>query len=147
MRHERLPLQAAQQRAQLLLATQGLGIVALTAAPLFAVLSPRDWAASSFVAVAALALLAQAYLVNGSRVAFQWSLAALACLAPAQTLIWLHDPAVLSGTLSVAALAAMVLSVLTSRPRVRACIIAAIDKDIEARMARARALSFAAVDG
>jgi hypothetical protein len=38
---------------------------------------------------------------------------------------------------------AMVLSVLASRPRVRASIIAAIDKDIEARTARARALGLA----
>ena len=155
MRHERLPLQAAQQYAQLLAATQVLGVVvlalglALMGAHVLAFHSPRAWAVLSGIATGALALVAlHAYLVRCSRAAFGWSLVALACLMVAQiVLLRSHDAAALSGAFSVAALMAMMLSVLASRPRVRASIIAAIDKDIEARTARARALSFADTDG
>lgn len=148
MNHERLPLQAAQYRAQLLSATQILAIVVLTivlvimAAHVFAFHGSRVWAVLSVIPVGALALLAlHAYLVRCSRTAFRWSLAALACLAAAQIVILRsHDPATISGTFSVASFMAMVLSVQASRPRVRAGIIDAIDKDVEARMARARAL-------
>jgi hypothetical protein len=137
MGRDRLPLQAAQQRAQLLSATQRLGIVVLTlalaliAAQLSAPVLPRTWAVFELIAVGALALLTlHTYLVRGSHTPFRWSLTALGCLAAAQlVLLRSHDPGALSGTLSVAALTAMVLSVLASRPRVRAGIIDAIDKE------------------
>ncbi len=191
MRHERLPLRAARQRAQVLSATQFVCIVFLTVALvpagahlfelpnklamaphdyLVAQASYRGWALFGIVVAGAVALSGlHAYLVRANRAAFRWSLIALACLAAAQIIFWtftnpvnvLTDnwtsmPADLESarrqwefshaaesTFDFAALVAMLLSVLASRPCAGAGIIAAIGKDIEARMARERALSFA----
>ena len=191
MRHERLPLRAAQQRAQVLSATQLVGIVFLTlvlvpaGAHLFelpnklamtphdylvAQASYRGWALFEIVVAGAIALSGlHAYLVRANRAAFRWSLIALACLAAAQIIFWTFTYPVnvltdnwtsmpvdlesarrqwefshaAESTFDFTALVAMLLSVLASRPCAGAGIIAAIGKDIEARMARERALSFA----
>ncbi len=194
MHRERSPLQAAQQHAQALSATQLLGIVLLTLALvpsgahlfelpnklamtphdyLIAQASYRGWALFGIVVVGAIAVSGlHAYLVRANHAAMRWSLVALACLAAAQAIFWtftypmnvLTDnwtamPADLesarrqwefshaaASVFNFAALVAMVLSVQASRPCAGAVIIEAIGKDVEVRMARARALSFADVD-
>ncbi len=193
MHHEQITLHIAQ-RAQVLSATQLVGIVLLTLALvptgahlfelpnklamaphdyLIAQASYRGWALFGIVVIGAIAFSGlHAYLVRANRAAFRWSLVAPACLVAAQVIFWtftypmnvLTDnwtvmPFDLEGArrqwefshaaasvFNLGALVAMVLSVQASRPCASAGIIDAIGKDVEARMARERALSFADLD-
>lgn len=135
--------------------------------------SYRGWALFGIVVVCAIAVSGlHAYLVRCNSAAFRWSLIVLACLAVAQVVFWTltYPMNVLTDNWTVMptdieaarrqwefshaaasafnfmALVAMVLSIQASRPYVGAWIIAAIGKDIEVRMARERALSFADLD-
>jgi hypothetical protein len=153
MRGERPPFQSVQNRARLLMGIQLLAMMAVaTALGLDAadVLAPSHRSATSFgiaVLVAAAVVAVNTYLVRGCQVAFRWSLVALGCLSTAPlALAAATNPTRVAGSISLAAMVAMLLSIQASRPSVRACIIEAVGKDIEARMARARALSFAEPD-
>jgi hypothetical protein len=153
MRHGRLPLHSAQRRAQLLSATQVAAIAFVTLALVLAgadvlMTSYRGGVLLAIAVLGAIGLSAlHACLVRCSQTAFRWSLVALGCLAAVAviTRMFAH-PAAVAVILSLSALVAMLLSIQASSPRVRAGIIDAIDKDTQARMARARALSFADTD-
>ena len=135
--------------------------------------SYRGWALFGFVIAGAVAASAlHAYLVKANPPALRWSLIALACLAGAQIIFWtftypinvLTDnwtvmPADLEAVrrqwefshaaaslFDFAALVAMVVSVQASRPCLGPGIVAAIGRDIDVRMARARALGLGEAD-
>ncbi len=130
--------------------------------------SYRGWALFGVVVAGAIVMSGlHAYLVRASRPAWRWSLVALGCIAATQIVFWtftfpinvLTDnwttmPADLdwarrqwefshaaASAFNLAALVALVLSIQASRPYMGAGIIEAIGKDIEARMARDRALN------
>jgi hypothetical protein len=140
---------------------------------LIAQASYRGWALFGIAVVSAIALCGlHAYLVRSNRIAFRWSLVAFACLVATQLIFWgfthpinvLTDNWTLTPTdieaarrqwefshaaasvFDFAALVAMVLAVQASRPCVGPGIIEAIGRDIEARLARERALGFADFD-
>ena len=149
MRHDPTPLHSAREREQLLSATRLLAILllalALTLVGAHALTTTdRGWQWFGVAIVGAIGLCAlHAYLVRCSQTAFHWSLIALGCLSTALlALAGSANTAPAAGSLSLAALVTMLLSIQASRPNLRACIIDAIGKNIEARMARARALSF-----
>lgn len=148
----------------------------LTLAPrdyLIAQSSYRGWALFGFVIAGAIAVSAlHAYLVRANPLALRWSLVALACLAGAQIIFWsftypmnvLTDnwtalPADLeaarrqwefshaaASVFDFGALVAMIVSVQASRPCLGPGIAAAIGRDIDVRMARARASNLAEAD-
>ena len=132
--------------------------------------SYRGWALFGIVVVGAIALSGlHAYLVRTNRAAFRWSVIAVACLVAAQLIFWSFTYPVnvltdnwtsmppdveaarrqwefshaAASVFNFGALVAMVLSVQASRPCIGAGILEAIGRDIEARLARERALSLA----
>jgi hypothetical protein len=150
MRREPTPLHSAREREQLLSATRILAILllalALTLVSAHALSTThRGWQWFGAAVAGAMGLCAlHAYLVRGSQAAFRWSLVALVCLSAAPLVLAAPaNPTPVAGSLSLAALVGMLLSIQASRPSLRASVIDAIGKDIEARMARARALGFA----
>ena len=149
MRHDPTPLHSAREREQLLSAARLLAILLLALALALVgahalTTTDRGWQWFGVAIVGAIGLCAlHAYLVRCSQTAFHWSLIALGCLLTALlALAGSANTAPAAGSLSLAALVTMLLSIQASRPNLRACIIDAIGKNIEARMARARALSF-----
>jgi hypothetical protein len=121
------------------------------------------WALFGVVIVGALALTAlHTHLVRANRAAFAWSAFAFCCIAGTQVIFWLFTypmnvstenwtvmPPDLSAAraqweyshaasagLNLVALVAAVMSVLASRPFVSARVLGAIERDIEARVAR-----------
>lgn len=73
------------------------------------------------------------YLVRACAAASRWSLLAVSSLAA------FAPQRAISGVLTLVALTAMALAIHASRPGLRASIIEAIGRDIEARVARQRA--------
>jgi len=123
----------------------------------------RGWALFGIVVFGALISTAlHTYLVRANQAAFRWSAMAFFCVAGTQVIFWQFtypmnvltenwtvmppDPDAAraqwesshaaSACLNLAALVAVVMSVLTSRPFVRPQILGAIERDIEARVAR-----------
>ena len=149
MRHDRIRLHTAREREQLLSATRLLAILLLALALALVgahalSMTDRGWQWFGVAIVGAVGLCAlHAYLVRSSKGAFRRSLVALGCLSavPLALAVSVNTTPV-AGSLSLVALVMMLLSIQASRPGLRACIIDAIGKDVEARMARARALSF-----
>ncbi len=152
MRQRRLPLQSAQQRAHLLCATQVLAIafmasaLALTHVQLpmrsYGVGPLSDITASGAVSFSVL----HAYLIRGSTAALRWSLLAALCLAAAPIMGTIASQHTAWTPLTVVALASMAAAIQASHPGLRAGILDAIGRDIEARMARQRALSYPHID-
>lgn len=135
--------------------------------------SYKGWALFGFAIAGAVAVLAlHAYLVQANPLALRWSLVALGCLVAAQIIFWtltypmnvLTDnwtamPAdleaarrqwefshVAASVFDFSALIAMIVSMQASRPCLGPGIVAAIGRDIDVRLARARALNLAGPD-
>lgn len=124
------------------------------------------WALFGVIVVGALVSAAlHTYLVRANRTAFLWSAIAFCCIVGTQVVFWLftfpmnalsenwtvvppdlgaartqweYSHAV-SACLNLAALVAVMISILTSRPFVSIQLLGAIERDVEARVARTRA--------